>query len=359
MPKRPAPSGARSTVSGLALHASAEKVEALRKERARLLRDVNKKKQQVAQARAAAEQEAEATWLKMGPLVERHDSLVHELSALFDELLTKGRFAAKARSQVLLVRSALERQGILEPLDSPDEPEASRPPRADAAPSGRRAKSTSGSSRASEKRGTSDAAEGAPRDVASARQPGPERRSLRELFRSLASAVHPDRARQEAERERRTEVMKEVTRAYEAGDLARLIELESAWQSERVLAGDGDPGQRCAELERVNRELLNQVRALTRELRDVKREVREAAVGPLESLIEQAQHELDELVALIDFVRQFRDGNLSLSAFMRGPSRSHGSDEVSVFALDDLFTEEPTTVHPHASRRRRNNGKAR
>ena len=59
--------------------------------------------------------------------------------------------------------------------------------------------------------------------------------------------------------------MKEATRAYEEGDLARLIELESAWHSAAGTAGEGDPEARGCELERINRELLDQVRRLTRE----------------------------------------------------------------------------------------------
>jgi hypothetical protein len=375
MTKRPAARGDRSTVPGLALHATAEKVEALLKERARRLRDVNKKKEQVTQAHAAADREAQATWLKMQPLVARHDVLVQELSALFDELLTKGRLAAKARAQVLEVRSALELQGMLPPLggrdeakddgsfpwddDEPNAAGASGPSHEARPNAGPHAEAAS-DSKASGKRNRASAAAGnAARDVASAHQPGPERRSLRELFRSLASAVHPDRARQEPERERRTEVMKEVTRAYEAGDLARLIELESAWQSERVLAGDGDPEQRCRELERVNRELLDQVRTLTRDLRDVKRRARSASFGPLESLLEQAQHELDELASVRDFVRKFRDGKVSLSEFISGPPKSYDVDEFLDFALDGLLMDELSTEPARGPRRRRRNSKAK
>jgi hypothetical protein len=339
-------------VPGLTLHASTEKVEALLKERARLLREVNKKKDQVTQARAKADREAQATLLQMAPLLARHDALVRDLAALFDELLSEGRLASQAREQVLEVRSNLVLQGILPPLSGRGD---ARPPHTwdDEATSGGRTEPAGESKGRPGKRSQARAAaENAQRDVASAHQPGPERRSLRELFRSLASAVHPDRAREEPDRARRTEVMKEVTRAYEAGDLARLIELESAWQSERVLAGDGDPEMRCRELTRVNRELLNQVRALTRELRDVKREARDASPGPIATLIEQGEHELHELTSVRDFVRKFRDGKISLSEFARGPSSPFASDEFIAFTLESLFAEELNAEQARAPKRR-------
>ena len=51
-------------------------------------------------------------------------------------------------------------------------------------------------------------------------------RALREIFRKLASALHPDRERDPAERARKTELMKELNQAYAARDLLGLLELQ-------------------------------------------------------------------------------------------------------------------------------------
>lgn len=53
-------------------------------------------------------------------------------------------------------------------------------------------------------------------------------RSLREVFRGLASRLHPDRETDALERARKTELMKEVNQAYKTGDLLRLLELQLA-----------------------------------------------------------------------------------------------------------------------------------
>jgi hypothetical protein len=50
-------------------------------------------------------------------------------------------------------------------------------------------------------------------------------KSLQEVFRKLVAALHPDRAPDDAERERRTELMQRVNVAYEKRDLLQLLEL--------------------------------------------------------------------------------------------------------------------------------------
>lgn len=51
-------------------------------------------------------------------------------------------------------------------------------------------------------------------------------KSLQEIFRRLVAALHPDRAPDEAERERRTGLMQRVNVAYEKKDLLQLLELQ-------------------------------------------------------------------------------------------------------------------------------------
>jgi hypothetical protein len=258
----------------------------------------------------------------MEPLIARHDALVAELTQLFDELLSGGRLAARARHAVHDVRQALEEQGILPPdLDGYDPEEEEREieelirqeeeaeqhedfemPFPDVEPSS------------------------GPREVPSARKPGGESRTLRDIFRALVRAVHPDHAREESERVRRTEVMKEVTRAFEQGDLARLIELERAWKSERVLAGEGDAEQRCRELERINAELAAQAKQLTNALRNAKRELKGTS-GGLDELFADASSELDGIAKICEFVKRFRDGQISLTEFRRGPSGGNDDRE--------------------------------
>ena len=52
------------------------------------------------------------------------------------------------------------------------------------------------------------------------------RQSLREIFRKLASALHPDRETEATERERKTLLMQRVNQAYGKNDLLQLLELQ-------------------------------------------------------------------------------------------------------------------------------------
>jgi hypothetical protein len=51
-------------------------------------------------------------------------------------------------------------------------------------------------------------------------------RALRDIFRKLASALHPDREHDVTERARKTELMKELNQAYAERDLLQLLELQ-------------------------------------------------------------------------------------------------------------------------------------
>jgi hypothetical protein len=61
-------------------------------------------------------------------------------------------------------------------------------------------------------------------------------RSLREVFRKLVSALHPDREPDTQARQRKTEIMQRVNQAYEANDLLTLLGLQL--EIEQVDAAD-------------------------------------------------------------------------------------------------------------------------
>lgn len=61
------------------------------------------------------------------------------------------------------------------------------------------------------------------------------RQSVREIYRKLASALHPDRQTDERQRESNTALMQRVNQAYEAQDLLTLLELQL--QIEQIDAG--------------------------------------------------------------------------------------------------------------------------
>lgn len=338
----------RAAAPGLQLHEAATRAEALLRERARLLREVHKKKLQLERVREQMSRDAAAASARMAPLIRRHDALIAELTSLFAELLTTGRIPARARKQISKLRRLLELRGVLpaqaeaneaEPF-APHERHEAPPPHGPGKPPGARPAARPSESAAPE--------------VAGAKQVGQQRRSLRELFRSLVKAIHPDQARKDAERDRRTQVMKEVTRAYEEGDLARLLELETSWQTEQAISEQADSVARCRALEQINRELLDQVRRLTREIRDLKREAAEESLGLApDELVERASRELDELEEICRFIESFRDGRLSVAELERGPGPLRDVEDLEL--LEQLFSDFFEEEAPRRPRGRRRN----
>lgn len=87
--------------------------------------------------------------------------------------------------------------------------------------------------------------------------------SLREIFRKLASALHPDREADGAERERKTALMKRVNGAYQNEDLLELLSLQIEVEQIDIEHLAALPEQR---LRHYNHVLKEQVQTLEGEL---------------------------------------------------------------------------------------------
>ena len=85
--------------------------------------------------------------------------------------------------------------------------------------------------------------------------------SVREVFRKLASALHPDRETDPAQRQAKTALMQQANQAYQSGDLLTLLELQL--QVEQIDAGriaQADP-QRLKHYNKVLAEQLGEINA--------------------------------------------------------------------------------------------------
>ena len=87
--------------------------------------------------------------------------------------------------------------------------------------------------------------------------------TLREIFRKLASALHPDRETDPAERERKTVLMQRANAAYAANDLLGLLELQL--EVDQIDAG---------KLDTLGDDRIKQYnKVLTRQVNEVRREI--------------------------------------------------------------------------------------
>lgn len=91
-------------------------------------------------------------------------------------------------------------------------------------------------------------------------------RSIREVYRKLASALHPDRETDPREQERKTVLMQRVNHAYANGKLLQLLELQLEIEQIDRHAINGLGEDRLA---RYNGILEDQLRELDQEIQDV------------------------------------------------------------------------------------------
>jgi HAMP domain-containing protein len=298
-------------------------VEALRRERDRLLREIGRRRRELERSMQRMAETLRASRERLSPILSKHREVELEVHALFAELLSDRKLSKLRRAEVRRLYRSLQSQGL---LDVP-------PSRVDA----------------SQAEGTDfEGGELPPGGGYTAPRPEGEegtRFSLRALFKRLALALHPDRVQHEEEKARRTEAMKEVTRAYETGDLARLIEIEQRWgaSSEADSAGEVEAAEKS--LERTVAELKGQLRDVLAELRALRRSepfraaqnlrrVAATGVDPAEVFVISAERDLDRLSDIKNCLHAFVAGRLSWDDLLSTPSWYADDDE-----FDPYFEE--------------------
>ncbi|HEY5958964.1 MAG TPA: hypothetical protein VIV60_20535 [Polyangiaceae bacterium] len=312
------------------LRQPSEVITALMREQARLIKAIAKKQLELEAEREQEREQARSLHELLSPLKAEHEALVSEITKLFQALIAPGRLSPKACQQVLEVYDCLVESGEFEPLeDDPRDPvESSSDDDFDV---------------------ESDDNWLPPPDpreqVASAEHAGgkPGHETLRGVFRRLTVALHPDLVPQGEEQLRRTEAMKEITRAYEEGNLARLMDLERQWLTGTPIAGPTDSdAERCAKLEESVAELKRQQQTLQAEMREVrarspfsmlfgrKRATLADRARQLEVLVANAREDLRSLQSIRNHVQAFSTKKISLAKFIRGPK------ELEV-DLDELY----------------------
>ena len=129
-----------------------------------------------------------------------------------------------------------------------------------------------------------------------------------------------------------TEIMKEVNKAYQEGDLARLLEIEQQYQAGKYIDINNadDLNCQCMQIEQQNKILKDQYDKLKQELRLVKntpegvmvsdcRKAARSGVNAIDSMVEQVECEVQIIAAIRDFVRDFREQKITMKQFVSGP----------------------------------------
>lgn len=294
----------------------------------------------------------------MAPLAEEASRLDEAIHTRLEALAADKKRPRRERDQIRRVHRDLQKMGALSARESP---ETVFPPGHD----------SDGPCRCHEGEAGFERVAPTPR----ATEPG----AIRDLFRRLAEALHPDKVQDEEAKATRTEVMKEITVAYRERDFARLVEIERTWAASVPVVCGGDRGdeveRRLAVLTQANDELRKQQREIDRQLRRLrnsedgrlasalKRHGRTSGDGGLASVVGPIEEELETLRRVHDFVEAFGAGKITLAEFLAGPRRAEAeTDDLSII-LEDALTElasmmDAAFVREPAKDRRRRPGTA-
>ena len=343
--------------SFLAVQQTPQRVAALLQEHQRLLAKIKQKKAERTRLLAGIDEAMSIGQREGLPLTGELLAMDRQIHALFAELLARKKQPRKTLKIVREVYSFLQATEQISPSwfaaeesGEPGEPEwESWPPQGDSyQQEGESAKEEIppwAQGGVTAKRGGEGSGTG----------------SLRGLFHRLASALHPDKVQDDESKAERTEVMKELTQAYQAGDLARLIELERIWllsmETETLSASStqrDEMDERCAQLDARNFALrlqLEEEKSALRELRrspqacflaDMKRMAKGSNQSPAEAWVESLRQQREDLRQLVQFVCSYRDGQIDIDTFHRGPMMGplhEGPMESHAANEDELFAE--------------------
>ena len=182
-------------------------------------------------------------------------------------------------------------------------------------------------------------------------------KSLREVYRKLASALHPDREPDVQERQRKTHLMQRVNQAYDANDLLTLLGLQLEIEQIDAAHMASVSPQRLAHYNQILREQLAELEA---ELERCVEPFR-GSVGPMSKLtpdnvdremgVEIARIELQTREVVHDLTA-FRNPNYLRQALKLYPLEADFVDREDLAGLFDV----PAPVQPlRAGKKRRRN----
>ncbi|QSV63809.1 MAG: J domain-containing protein [Dolichospermum sp. DL01] len=180
-----------------------------------------------------------------------------------------------------------------------------------------------------------------------------ESRKIRQTFLRLAEIFHPDKVKDNETQMTHTEIMKEINKAYQDGDLARLLEIERKYEVGETIDNNSedDLSRRCRNIEQHNQILKNQYEKLKQELRLAKntpegsmvadyKKAAKQGVDCIELMLETIQSQTKIVAEIRDFVQDFKDKKITIKEFLAGPESLRSMKEDMMEELLERMMEE-------------------
>ena len=165
-------------------------------------------------------------------------------------------------------------------------------------------------------------------------------KKVRQTFLRLAEIFHPDKVKDNETQMSHTEIMKEINKAYQEGDLARLLEIERQHELGEIIDNNSedDLTRRCKNIEQQNQILKNQYDKLKQELKSAKntpegsmvanyKKAAKQGIDAVELMLETIQSQTKIVAEIRDFVKDFKDKKITIKEFLAGPESLRSMQE--------------------------------
>lgn len=332
------------TTNSLALSSFHIRLEALEKEHQWLLKQIKKKRTEQKNFLEQMRSVATEIHSRCTPCFQKMASLDEEIHSVFDEILTKRKLGKQTRKNIEQVYRSLQVAGIISVKFDISEGDSLE----DFFDIEEEENFSDSKNEGSETyEGSEQQYQQTQPDFSANRSS--ESKKIRQTFLRLAEIFHPDKVTDSDIQMHHTEIMKEINKAYQEGDLARLLEIERLHQVEESFSIDSedDLTRQCNKLEQHNDFLKDQYENLKSELRLAKntnegqmvsgyRKAVKEGIDPISQTVEQIESEIEVISSICNFVKGFRDKKITIKEFLAGPPvLQQRNQEI----IDELFEE--------------------
>jgi hypothetical protein len=326
MPQTVSSPSPTSTKPGLVLSTFNPRLEALEKEHQWLIKQIKRKKTELKNFTEQTRLLFRELYSQGSAYTEKILALDKKIHQLFQEMLTSDRFDKKAKKNIRLVYTSLQKSGIITRNFDEDEI-LKKLTKDDNEEEEDFSKQSQNQSQGQQNQQYNRHGEHESPSAVKAENS----KDVRQIYLKLAEVFHPDKATDESKKSHYTEIMKEINIAYQEGDMARLLEIEEKYQEESISENNPQYLERkFLRLEQENKFLKQQYEGLKEELRSFKKteqgkmysEYKKAGSKGFDTkakYLKEFDYHLKALKQVCTFVDNFKDHRISILEFLKGP----------------------------------------
>ncbi|MDZ8188439.1 MAG: J domain-containing protein [Nostoc sp. ChiSLP02] len=347
MPRRTTiPSSGSTVANGLALSDFHLRLQFLEKEHQSILKQIKKKRTELNNFVERTRTLATEVLHRANPSFQKMAQLDQEIHALFETIFTTRKFGKQTLKKIQAVYHQLQFAGIIS--IKPDTSQLEKEPNEEFAPMEEDFSSQSAQDAHQHQywqaQETTSFGAGARTET---------QQKIRSTFLRLAEIFHPDKVQDSETQKYHTEIMQEINIAYQQGDLARLLEIESRQRAGEAIDpnSEDDLTRKCRNLEQQNQILLTQYENLKQELRLAKntpegamlsssRKAAKQGIDAVAVMVEAIESQIQVISQIRDFVKDFQQHQLTIQEFLAGPVSLYPSEsELLQDILEQMISE--------------------